>query len=61
MYKIELHEGESPAQRTENVEECVNETQWVKSHQLQRHLNKSWINTTAPRLHLIIRPTTQRP
>jgi hypothetical protein len=48
MYKMELHEGESPEQRTENVEECVNEIQWVKNHQLQRHLDQSWTNTTTP-------------
>jgi hypothetical protein len=65
MYKeinviMELY-GESPEQSTGNVEVRAGETRWVKSHQLQRHLNQSWINTLAPRLGIAIRPTTHRP
>jgi len=42
---MELYEGGSPEQTTENVKERASETRWVKCHQLQRHLNQSWINT----------------
>jgi hypothetical protein len=52
---MKLYEGESPEQRTENVEERASDTQWVKSHQLQRDLN------LATRLGITTRPTTQGP
>jgi hypothetical protein len=41
---MELYEGQSPEQSTENVEERASETRYVRGHQLQRHLNQSWIN-----------------
>lgn len=31
--KMELHEGESPEQSTENIEGRASETRWVKNHQ----------------------------